>query len=59
MARPKNDHEPVLIRFVPGTRDRIKAVLVEGEDNASFVRAVVEKAIAQRERAAARKPPKD
>ncbi len=42
VARPKKKHEPVLIRFVPGTRDRVYAVLVEGEDHASFVRAAVE-----------------
>lgn len=50
MARPKNDHEPVLIRFVPGTREEIKAVLTEGEDNASFVRLAVSKEIARRKR---------
>ena len=54
MARPKNDHEPVLIRFVPGTRDEIKAVLAEGEDNASFVRLAVSKEIARRKRTSAK-----
>lgn len=50
VARPKNDHEPVLIRFVPGTRERIKAVLTEGEDNAHFVRLAVDKEIKRRSR---------
>jgi hypothetical protein len=48
MARPKNEHEPVLIRFVPGTKERVRAVLEEGEDHASFVRAAVDKEIARR-----------
>lgn len=48
MARPKNEHEPVLIRFVPGTKDRVRAVLEEGEDHASFVRAAVDEKIARR-----------
>lgn len=54
VARPKNEHEPVLIRFVPGTRERIKAVLAEGEDNAGFVRSAVDREIRRRERT----PPK-
>lgn len=56
MARPKNEHEPVLIRFVPGTKERVKAVLEDGEDHASFVRAAVDEKIARRERVARRKP---
>lgn len=57
MSRPKNDHEPVLIRFVPGTREEIRAVLQDGEDNASFVRLAVAKEIARRKRLPPRKPP--
>jgi len=52
MSRPKNDHEPVLIRFQPGTRDRIRASLREGEDNASFVRLAVDAELKRREKAA-------
>lgn len=48
MSRPKNEHEPVLIRFVPGTKDRVRAVLGEGEDHASFVRQAVDKEVARR-----------
>lgn len=55
MSRPKNEHEPVLIRFVPGTKERVRAVLEEGEDHASFVRAAVDEKIARRLRAS-RKP---
>lgn len=51
VAKPKNEHEPVLIRFVPGTRDRVRAVLREGEDHASFVRAAVDAEVRKRERA--------
>ncbi len=50
MARPKNEHEPVLIRFVPGTKERVRAVLEEGEDHASFVRKAVDKEVRRRER---------
>lgn len=53
-GRPLHDHEPVLIRFVPGTREEIKAVLAEGEDNASFVRLAVSKEIARRKRSSAK-----
>ncbi|MCP1545288.1 hypothetical protein [Methylorubrum extorquens] len=56
MARPKSDHEPVLIRFVPGTREEIREVLHDGEDNASFVRLAVAKEIARRKRSTPRKP---
>lgn len=59
MAKPKNDHEPVLIRFVPGTREEIRAVLHDGEDNATFVRLAVSKEIARRKRATPRKPSPD
>lgn len=58
MARPKNEHEPVLIRFVPGTKERVRAVLEEGEDHASFVRAAVDEKIARRLRQS-RKPKPD
>lgn len=61
MARPKNEHEPVLIRFVPGTKERVRAVLEEDEDHASFVRSAVDEKIARRLRTP-RKPspsPKD
>lgn len=50
VAKPKNEHEPVLIRFVPGTRDRVRAVLRKDEDHASFVRAAVDEKIKRRER---------
>ena len=50
MARPKNEHEPVLIRFAPGTKERVRAVLGEGEDHASFVRLAVDKEVRRRER---------
>lgn len=56
VSRPKNEHEPVLIRFTPGTRERVKAVLSEGEDHASFVRAAVDERIASRTKAPSRKP---
>lgn len=43
MARPKNEFEIWSVRFWPGTRTRIDAVL-GGRDRASFVRdAVAEK----------------
>lgn len=51
MAKPKNEHEPVLIRFVPGTRDRVRAVLAPDEDHASFVRSAVARELARREKA--------
>ncbi|WP_286963561.1 GIY-YIG nuclease family protein [Methylobacterium sp.] len=57
-GRPLNEHEPVLIRFVPGTKERVRAVLEEGEDHASFVRTAVDEKIARRLRQA-RKPKPD
>lgn len=56
VAKPKNEHEPVYIRFVPGTRDRVRAVLTEDEDHASFVRSAVDAEVKRRERLKARKP---
>lgn len=52
MARPKNEHEPVLIRFRPGTMERVDAVLMEQETRADFVRQAVEDALKKRARGA-------
>jgi hypothetical protein len=48
MSRPKREWEKVLIRFDPGTGQRVHAVLEGDEDHASFVRAAVDEKIARR-----------
>lgn len=54
MVRPKRIWEKRLIRFEPGTQDRIEAVLEPGEDRANFIRQAVETEIKRRERAVSR-----
>lgn len=56
MARPKNEHEPVLIRFRPGTMDRIDAVIAQPKTRADFVRQAVEDALKKEERKVKPKP---
>jgi hypothetical protein len=53
MARQKNEFEKVLLRFKPGTNDRIDAVRGE-RDRASFVREAIDEKIERETRAQAR-----
>ncbi len=48
MARPKNEHEPVLIRFVPGTKERVRSVLTRARITPRSSGAPVDKEIARR-----------
>ncbi len=57
MSRPKNEHEPVLIRFRPGTMDRIDTVLLQPETRADFVRQAVEDALKKRARSTPKTKP--
>jgi predicted GIY-YIG superfamily endonuclease len=54
-GRPKRDFEPMFIRFAIGTKDRIRAVLRDGEDHAHFMRSAIEAELKRRERTL--KPP--
>ncbi len=51
MGRKKLWSEDMQARFPPGTFDRIEAVLEDGEDRTTFVRAAVERELKRRERA--------
>jgi hypothetical protein len=42
----------MISRFVAGTFDRLKAVLMPGEDRADFVRKAVDREVSRRERSA-------
>ena len=55
VSRPKNEHEPAYIRFKPGTKARVEAVLIEGETHASFVNEAVNEKIARRTKAPSRR----
>ncbi|MBP0492131.1 YlcI/YnfO family protein [Roseomonas indoligenes] len=56
MGRPPlNDHDKsVLLRFPPGLRDRMDAVLHAGESRTSFIQALI---VAEVERREAEKKP--
>lgn len=58
MARPKNEHEPVLIRFRPGTMEQIDTVLLQPETRADFVRLAVDRELKRRKGAKPKTKPK-
>ena len=50
VAKPKHEWWKTLIRFPPGTDERIKAVLLEDEpDQTTFIRLAVERELSRRE----------
>jgi hypothetical protein len=56
MGRKKRWHEPLLVKFPAGTRERIAPLLGETEDRTDFVREAVEREIRRRETAKPKKP---
>lgn len=51
MGRAKINFEAIPGRFPEGTKDRIDAVLEDGENQSDFLRAAVERELKRRERA--------
>jgi hypothetical protein len=51
MGRPKLFAETVLVRLTEGTRERIDAVLTDGEDRTDLIRAAIGREIARRAKA--------
>lgn len=52
MGRIQINEEQVAARFPKGTKERIEAVLAEGEPAAAFIREAVERELKRRERKA-------
>lgn len=50
VGRKQINGEQTMARFRPGTLDRIKAVLRDGEPQSSFIRDAVEAALERREK---------
>jgi predicted DNA-binding protein len=58
MGRPaKNDHSKTIpLRFPPGLRERLDAVLRDGESRTGLIQQIIEREVAARETAAEGKP---
>jgi hypothetical protein len=50
MSRPQINFEQIPARFPEGTKDRIRAVLEEGEKMADVIRVAVERELKRREK---------
>jgi hypothetical protein len=50
MSRPQINFEQIPARFPEGTKDRMRAVLEDGEKLADVIRTAVEKELKRRER---------